>query len=103
MAEKIVDYIGRLKGVTRVAVAGSLRRRVETVGDLNFLVTGATAALIFRRFAKYGAVLSAEPRSPTECVYKLSSGQQITLSWTPASNWGMALLRRQVRRAPGGP
>lgn len=43
-ADPLVHYLERVPGVTRVAVAGSYRRRKETVGDLDVLVTAKDPA-----------------------------------------------------------
>jgi len=32
------NKLGRIKGVEKVSVAGSVRRRKETIGDVDFLV-----------------------------------------------------------------
>ena len=38
-AEGITRLLGKVKGVTRIDAAGSLRRMKETVGDIDILVT----------------------------------------------------------------
>jgi DNA polymerase (family X) len=63
-AEKIEEYLRTLPGVTRVSQAGSLRRKQDTIGDLNFLVAGKSAAATFKLFARFGAVQSHENLNP---------------------------------------
>ena len=85
-------FLKSLPGVKRVAPIGSLRRKQDTVGDLGFLVSGGTAAAIFKRFAQFGGVQLAERHGKAEQSFRLSSGQRITLRWTPDRAWGLALM-----------
>jgi DNA polymerase (family 10) len=94
LAQKISRYLRSMPGVTRVTEVGSLRRKVDTVGDLNFLVAGKSAASVFRSFAQYGPVRSSESRGRRECVFKLSSGMSASIAWTPVKEWGSELLLR---------
>jgi DNA polymerase (family X) len=91
-ADRIEDYLRNLGTVEKVSSAGSLRRKQDTVGDLNFLVTGKAAAPIFREFARFGAVQTSEPRGRTERIFKLSSGISVSLRWTSSSEWGLSLI-----------
>ncbi|MGP0593126.1 helix-hairpin-helix domain-containing protein [Nitrospira sp. T9] len=43
LAEPILDYLKRAKGVKDAIIAGSYRRRKDTIGDLDILVTCAQA------------------------------------------------------------
>ncbi len=93
IAEKITHFLRSIPGVIKVSSTGSLRRKQDTVGDLNFLVAGKSSASIFKRFAEFGGVLSSEKRGPSERAFTLSSAQLVTLHWTPTEEWGFALIR----------
>jgi DNA polymerase (family 10) len=90
-AEKIERYLKSIPDVTNVSAAGSLRRKQDTIGDLNFLVAGKGAASIFKRFATLGSVRSWEARR-NEGSFSLSSGLTVTLQWTTPREWGLSLL-----------
>jgi DNA polymerase (family X) len=92
LAFSLEEYIRGLDGVAQVAAAGSLRRKQDTLGDLNFLVTGKNSAAIFRQFARFGAVQSTERLEPLEQRFKLSSGITISLRYTKPNEWGLALV-----------
>jgi DNA polymerase (family 10) len=92
LAEKIEAYLKKLPGVTHVSQTGSLRRKQDTVGDLNFLVGGENAAPIFKSFERFGGIQSSDERSKTERLFRLSSGLGISLQWTKGEHWGLALL-----------
>jgi DNA polymerase (family 10) len=79
-------------GVVHASCTGSVRRKEDTVGDLNFLVAATNPASIFRRFARFNGVLSAERRSQYERAFRLSSGEIATLRITRPETWGLALL-----------
>lgn len=92
VASKFAAFITSLPEVARAEVTGSYRRRKDTVGDLNFLVAGQSAASIFRRVAEFPGILSSESISPKDARFKLSLGRTITLRFTPVGQWGFSLL-----------
>ena len=93
LAEKIAHFLRTVPGVVRVSAAGSLRRRQDTIGDLNFLVASESAALVFDRFKRFGPVQSSEERGHAERLFKLSSGITISLRHTTVREWGLELVR----------
>jgi DNA polymerase (family 10) len=92
LAQRIEQELSAIPGVTHVSEAGSLRRKQETVGDLNFLVAGKSASSIFNAFSNFRSVRSSEPLGRRERRFLLSSGTSVTLRWTPAKEWGLALI-----------
>src|SRR5581483_8100902 len=55
-AQAIVAYLRAAGGIREIEVAGSYRRRRETVGDLDVLVTCEDSAAVMDRFVAYGEV-----------------------------------------------
>ena len=53
-ARAIVEYLKAGGGIDEIDVAGSFRRRKETIGDLDIVVTCAEAPGFSRRFAGHG-------------------------------------------------
>jgi DNA polymerase (family 10) len=92
-SSKFEAYLRGLPAVSQAVATGSLRRKVETVGDLNFLVSGQSAAAVFRDIGSFGAIKSIEKLTTTERRYDLSSGLAATVRWTPEEHWGLALLQ----------
>ncbi|MDB5338000.1 MAG: polymerase family [Planctomycetaceae bacterium] len=88
-AAPIEDFIRSIVGLTRVELTGSLRRRQETIGDLNFLVTGDSARNTFKHFQSYAGVESSEQQGPGRIVCRLTSGTNVTLNWTRPEAWGL--------------
>jgi DNA polymerase (family 10) len=91
-AAQFEDYLRSLPGVTKAAAVGSLRRRQETVGDLNYLVGGKSASAIFKQVAEFGAVKSVRTKGRTARDFVLSSGIVLSLVWCPAKEWGLVLI-----------
>jgi DNA polymerase (family 10) len=95
-AEKIAPQIERMLGaidsITRVERVGSLRRRQETVGDLNFLVSGTDREAIFRRLSNLGTVLPQESGAADTLRVRFSGGYAIAVSFSREAEWGLNLL-----------
>src|SRR6266581_339962 len=53
-ANAIVAHVKEGGGVRQIEVAGSYRRRRETIGDLDILVTSGDSARVMDRFVTYG-------------------------------------------------
>ena len=81
---------GRGRGVGRVEVAGSFRRRRETVGDLDILVTAAGSDAI-GRLAAYDEVAEVLSQGTTRASVVLKSGLQVDLRVVPQESYGAAL------------
>jgi DNA polymerase (family 10) len=86
---------GLLKHLKQGEVAGSFRRRRETVGDLDLLVAAddpAHAALVVERFVAYPAVQEVLARGETKASVRLRGGPQVDLRVVAPEEYGAALL-----------
>ncbi len=75
-----------------VVVAGSYRRRRETVGDLDILVTSKQGEDAGNRLAAYENVGDVLAHGPTRTTVVLRSGIQVDLRVVPEESYGAALL-----------
>jgi len=91
-ADALVAYLKAGGGIADITVAGSLRRRRETVGDLDILVTSAERAKVMRRFVRYGAVAEVVSQGTTRSTVKLQGGMQVDLRAVSPAAQGAALL-----------
>jgi DNA polymerase (family 10) len=91
VAGPLVGYLQRIDGVKEVAVAGSYRRRKETVGDLDLLVTAAAGSAVIERFVKYDEVAEVVSQGTTRSTVRLRSGLQVDLRVVPQVSYGAAL------------
>ena len=88
-AEALVSF---LRGAGRAVVAGSYRRRRETVGDLDVLVTAADGAAVGDRLVAYENVANVLAQGPTRTTVVLRSGIQVDVRAVPQECYGAALL-----------
>jgi DNA polymerase (family 10) len=87
----LAEYLRATPGVIELDVAGSFRRRVETVGDLDVLVAAERPEQVAERFVAYPQVKEVLARGPTKCSVVLRSGLQVDLRLVPEEAYGAAL------------
>ncbi len=90
--EEIAAALGRIAGVRQVAIAGSIRRRRETVGDADLLAVARTPAAVTRAFVALPEVERVLGRGDTKASVLLTGGLQVDLRVVPAPSFGAALL-----------
>ncbi|MBO0753584.1 MAG: DNA polymerase/3'-5' exonuclease PolX, partial [Bradyrhizobiaceae bacterium] len=78
--------------IARIAVAGSLRRRRETVGDLDMLVTAKDGVAVGDRLVAYDSVAEVLAHGPTRTTVVLRSGMQVDVRAVPEESYGAALM-----------
>jgi DNA polymerase (family 10) len=92
IAHGLADRLRGVPGVTRVEVAGSFRRRRDTVGDLDLLVCGGTPEHVMDAFTTHDRVAEVMARGATRSAVRLADGLQVDLRLVPAESFGAALL-----------
>ena len=75
----------------RVAVAGSVRRMKETIGDVDFLVASEKPAEIMRFFTTMPEVAEVIAKGDTKSSIKLNTGMNADLRVVPFASFGAAL------------
>ena len=90
-ANAIVAHLEAGGGITQIAVAGSYRRRKETIGDLDVLVTCTDSTKIMDRFVKYGEVAEVLSQGETRSTVKLRGGLQVDVRAVEPAAYGAAL------------
>jgi DNA polymerase (family 10) len=91
-ADAFVQYLKGMPGLTNVAVAGSLRRRRDTIGDIDILASGGISSEIMERFVSYDEVMNVVSHGTTRSTVILRSGLQVDIRVVPAESYGAALL-----------
>jgi DNA polymerase (family 10) len=91
IADPLVHYLQAVEGVKEVVVAGSYRRRKETVGDLDILVTCKKGSEVMERFVNYEDVKKVISEGKTRSTVQLRTGLQIDVRVVPQVSYGAAL------------
>ncbi|HET8713251.1 MAG TPA: DNA polymerase/3'-5' exonuclease PolX [Gemmatimonadales bacterium] len=92
-ARAIVAYLKAGGEIQEIDVAGSFRRRRETIGDLDVVVTCAPkrAPAVIARFVKFGEVREIAAQGDTRATVRLSSGLQVDLRVVEPACFGAAM------------
>ena len=88
-AEALVAF---LRNDRRVIVAGSYRRRRDTVGDLDVLVASKHGTAVGDKLVRYENVTEVLAHGPTRATVVLRSGLQVDVRIVPEQSYGAALL-----------
>jgi DNA polymerase (family 10) len=98
IAESLVARLRKLPAVGQAEVAGSLRRRRETIGDVDLICSlkgvsdGATGESVSAAFVKFPEVERVLGQGSTKASVITAGGLQVDLRIVPAENFGAALL-----------
>jgi DNA polymerase (family 10) len=90
-ALEIEARLRAVRGVRDVAIAGSLRRRKETIGDMDFLVVASRGDAVMERFTMMPEVTEVHGRGSTKGSVRLAIGIDADLRVVPAESFGAAL------------
>jgi len=89
---EIEARLAGVAGVTKVTVAGSARRRKETIGDIDILAVSSKPAVIMDEFVtKTPGIMTVIANGPTKSSIKIKPGINIDLRVVPAESYGAAL------------
>lgn len=90
-AESIVARLSKVPGVKRMETAGSLRRRRETVGDLDLLIASTRPDAAIKAFVELPEVAEVLAKGPTRSTVRLKGGLHVDLRVLRPSSFGAAL------------
>lgn len=91
IATPIVAGLRSLKAVQRAEAAGSLRRGLETVGDLDFIVAASDVEPVVAWFTTLPHVKEVTARGETKASVRFESGLQADLRIVPVEQFAFAL------------
>ena len=90
-ANKIVNELKKLRAVERIIVAGSLRRKEETIGDIDILVISKKPVVVMDRFTTLPYVKRVIAKGPTKSEVVLKNGMQADVRVVESKSFGAAL------------
>lgn len=87
----IEERLRGLKNVERVAVAGSVRRMKETIGDVDVLVVAKNSKPVMDYFVKMPEVVRVYAHGETKSSVKTKSGFDVDVRVVPHKSFGAAM------------
>jgi DNA polymerase (family 10) len=91
LIQPLLNYLRVGPGVEALDVAGSYRRRQETVGDIDILASCEHPPPLMQHFQSYPEVEHVEMAGTTRGTIVLRSGLQVDLRIVPRRSYGAAL------------
>lgn len=91
IAREIVERLRKVKGIERLEVAGSLRRRKETIGDIDILAISDNPKPAMDAFVSMPDVAKVFAHGETKSAVKLKGGLDVDLRVVPKESYGAAL------------
>lgn len=90
-SDQIVEALRQVPGVKHCEAAGSVRRRRDTIGDLDVLATAKDSAAPMDCLANHPLVESVLARGDTKQRVRLKSGLELDLRVIPEESYGAAM------------
>lgn len=91
LVKPLLEYMGEAPGIEKLEVAGSYRRRKETVGDIDVLAVCDEAGPVMDHFTGYPGARRVESAGETRGTIVLRTGLHVDLRIVPKRSYGAAL------------
>ena len=91
LAAKIVRAFAEKMPDTELHIAGSLRRGLDTIGNLNFVARADQAAPVLDAFAALPIIGEVSKRTDESLKARTLTGMEVELTVAPSSDFGRAL------------
>lgn len=92
IAYPIFEGLSKLKSTEKVSLCGSFRRKLETVGDLDFLVASKKPQSVIEWFTAQKNIEKVAAKGPTKLSVRLKSGVQVDLRVVTKEEYPFALV-----------
>ncbi len=91
-AEPLLDYFIECDAAQKIEIGGSYRRRKETIGDLDILITGSDVDAIMDYFTNFEDVQDVIKRGESRTSVHLRSDIRVDVAVIKDESYGAALL-----------
>lgn len=91
LVHRLMEHMQASPAIERIEFTGSYRRRKETVGDLDILVTSREPHQVMDHFGRFPAVSEVIARGDTKMSVRVTDAFQVDLRVVGAESWGAAL------------
>lgn len=89
--KKIAEQLRKIKGVSEVNIAGSIRRRKDNIGDADLLVISDNPEAVMDYFTRMPGIIRVFANGKTKSSIKLGNGLDVDLRVVPKESYGAAL------------
>ena len=90
-ARNVLEKLKGLKDVDQISLAGSVRRRKETIGDVDILVVSKNPSKVMDFFVKLDGVEKIWGKGGTKASIRMREGFDMDLRVVPKESYGSAL------------
>ena len=91
-AEEIIKFLKTCDAFEQIAYAGSLRRKMATIGDIDILTTGSNPEQMMGYFLSYPGMKQVLAAGETKASIVTENDMQVDLRVVPAESFGAALF-----------
>ncbi|MBU1034366.1 DNA polymerase/3'-5' exonuclease PolX [Patescibacteria group bacterium] len=91
LADEIVSTLSKIKGVKHCVYAGSLRRKQETIGDIDLIATASNPEKVIDVFTKLPMVETVHEKGKTRSSVRLTIGIDADIRVVPDNVFGATL------------
>lgn len=92
IAERIIEHLKSLKLTRQLAYAGSLRRGLETIGDIDILASTTEPKKLSKAFVELPGVTKVLASGESKSSIRIAEGMQVDLRIVDNACFGAALL-----------
>lgn len=92
LAAEIQTFLLKRCGATRVEIAGAVRRRVETVSELVFVVETDDLPATIRQLKRFHGGIDLVDTTDRDATLQLPGSVMLTIHGAAAANWGTILV-----------
>ena len=89
--KEIISDLKKLKEVRQISEAGSVRRRKETIGDVDILITSSSPKKVIDYFTSRPGIVKIWSKGSTKASVRLSEGFDVDLRVVSERSYGSAL------------
>jgi DNA polymerase (family 10) len=90
-AKELLSYLKTSNTISRAIMAGSFRRKKESVGDLDILITSTKPKAAIKHFTQYHDIQKIISKGETKSTIILKSNLQVDLRCVKEESYGAAL------------
>lgn len=91
LGHSLLEQMRKIKGVKRCELCGSVRRKLETVGDLDFLAASQNPLAVIRWFTSPSMAKEVLAQGETKATIRLTNGMQADLRVVTPEQFSCAL------------